>query len=68
MHMCMCLRVQVCEHLHEGRYTLEEIEGLIGTPLEKLYADSPVALKVRGGKLMSNLGGRREGGSLAPGM
>ena len=37
----------VREHLHEGRYSLEEIEGLVGMPLDKLYADSSVSLKVR---------------------
>ena len=36
----------VKDHLHEGRYTLEEIEGLIGTKCEKIYEDSPISLKV----------------------
>jgi N-acetylgalactosamine kinase len=36
----------VKNHLHEGRYTLEEIEGLIGVKVEKVYEDSPVSLKV----------------------
>ena len=36
----------VRDHLHEGRYSLEEIEGILGLTLDKLYADSAVSLKV----------------------
>lgn len=36
----------VKDHLHEGRYTLEEVEGLIGIKCEKLYEDSSISLKV----------------------
>ena len=36
----------VKDHLHEGRYTLEEIEGLMGVKVDKMYEDSPISLKV----------------------
>ena len=36
----------VRELLHEERYSLEEIEGILGLTLDKLYADSAVSLKV----------------------
>ncbi|GAX80555.1 hypothetical protein CEUSTIGMA_g7992.t1, partial [Chlamydomonas eustigma] len=33
-------------HLHEGRYTLEEIEGILGTSLQKLFEGNAMSLKV----------------------
>ncbi|KAG1673974.1 hypothetical protein FOA52_015730 [Chlamydomonas sp. UWO 241] len=36
----------VREHLHEGLYSMEEIEGAVGTPLDKVFAGSAVSLKV----------------------
>mmetsp|Transcript_22161 Transcript_22161/g.66139 ORF Transcript_22161/g.66139 Transcript_22161/m.66139 type:complete len:506 (-) Transcript_22161:65-1582(-) len=35
-------------HMHDGLYTIEEIEGAFGTPLEKIFEGSAVSLKVLG--------------------